>query len=85
MYKANSYAKRLGAIGGRLLTYEEANSLKDSYKDIIIVQYAYWLASAHNISYVNYVSPRSVSDSNAAIYNYGTGVRPVIEISKSAI
>lgn len=49
VYKANSYAKSLGAIGGRLLTYEEANSLKDSYKDIIYVTYGeskyYWLGS----------------------------------------
>lgn len=49
VYKANNYAKSLGAIGGRLLTYEEANSLRDSYKDIIFVTYGnskyYWLGS----------------------------------------
>lgn len=51
VYKANKYAKSLGAIGGRLLTYEEANSLKDSYRDIIFVTYGmykgYWLGSAY--------------------------------------
>ena len=52
VYKANSYGKSLGAISGRLLTYEEANSLKDSYSDIIFVTYGaskfYWLGSAGN-------------------------------------
>ena len=50
VYKANNYAKSLGAIGGRLLTYEEATSLHSSYKDIINVTYGnskyYWLGSA---------------------------------------
>ena len=86
VYKANNYAKSLGAIGGRLLTYEEANSLKDSYRDIIFVKYGksknYWLGSAVNTGRVWIV------DGN---YGYLTGnggrggVRPVIEISKSAI
>ena len=49
VYKANNYAKSLGAIGGRLLTYEEANSLKNSYKNIIFgygKSTYYWLGSA---------------------------------------
>lgn len=56
VYKANSYAKSLGAIGGRLLTYEEADSLKDSYKDIIYVtdgkSRRYWIGSANGSGYV---------------------------------
>ena len=49
VYKANNYAKSLGAIGGRLLTYEEANSLKNSYKNIIFGygnSTYYWIGSA---------------------------------------
>jgi len=50
VYKANNYAKSLGAIGGRLLTYGEVYNLKDSYSDIIYVTYGaskyYWLGSA---------------------------------------
>ena len=56
VYKANSYAKSLGAISGRLLTYEEANSLKDSYSDIIFVTYGaskfYWLGSTDDANCV---------------------------------
>lgn len=39
VYKANIYAKIKGAIGGRLLTYEEVMNLQGSYKDIIFVTY----------------------------------------------
>mgnify|MGYP004579433067 FL=1 len=92
VYKANNYAKSLGAIGGRLLTYEEANNLKDSYSNIIYVTYGkstyYWLGSAQGDapysvwgmdsgSYELYDDPFDSSD----LY----GVRPVIEIYKSEI
>lgn len=90
VYKANNYAKSLGAIGGRLLTYEEAKNLKDSYSDIIYVTYGeskyYWLGSVHNTFYVwgmngsdGRLNYSAYSDSNSY------GVRPVIEIYKSAI
>ena len=90
VYKANNYAKSLGAIGGRLLTYEEANSLKDSYRDIIFVTYgkskSYWLGSAGNANVVWFVNGNigDLRDSYFSNSN-GFGVRPVIEISKSAI
>ena len=90
VYKANSYAKSLGATSGRLLTYEEANSLKDSYSDIIFVTYGaskfYWLGSAYNASNVWYVNGRhsGLSSSDFGITS-GYGVRPVIEISKDLI
>ena len=87
VYKANNYAKSLGAIGGRLLTYEEAIILKNSYKDIITVTYGkskyYWLGSAYNTNYVWRVYGNSLYRSNFSDSN--CGVRPVIEISKSAI
>ena len=90
VYKSNNYAKSLGAIGGRLLTYEEANNLKDSYSDIIYVTYGkskfYWLGSAddaNNVWNVNgsYGYLRGLSFS----YSIYCGVRPVIEIYKSGI
>ena len=90
VYKANKYAKSLGAIGGRLLTYEEANSLKDSYKDIIYVTYGksrkYWLGSAYytGIGVVWNVNGDSLVG-NYFIAGDRAGVRPVIEISKSEI
>ena len=90
VYKANSYAKSLGAIGGRLLTYEEADSLVYSYKNIIYVTYGkpvfYWLATAYDTSNVWYVGPGYMTRCG---FGYSRsdyhGVRPVIEILKSAI
>lgn len=90
VYKANSYAKSLGAIGGRLLTYEEAKSLKDSYKDIIFVTYGksqyYWLGSARDFRTVWHVNGYD-RYLDYYLFNLGSvcGVRPVIEISKSEI
>ena len=90
VYKANMYAKILGAIGGRLLTYEEANSLKDSYRDIIFVTYGksknYWLGSEFGTRVVGCVrGDNDFLGSNTFDSSSYGGVRPVIEISKSAI
>lgn len=91
VYRANKYAtEELGAESGRLLTYEEANALKDSIPDIIWVTYGnskyYWLGSALDAYYVwrvhgnyRYFSYDYYADSTAG------GVRPVIKISKSKI
>lgn len=90
VYKANNYAKSLGAIGGRLLTYEEVKNLKDSYSDIIYVTYGkskyYWLGSAGSVSNVWDVHG-SYGDLSRDYFGYsnGCGVRPVIEIYKSEI
>lgn len=87
VYKANNYAKSLGAIGGRLLTYEEAHSLENSYRDIIFVTYGnskfYWLGSAYNANGMWVVSRHGLTGDFFGNGSYG--VRPVIEISKSAI
>ena len=91
VYKANKYAtEELGAESGRLLTYEEANALKDSIPDIIWVTYGkskyYWLGSAVDPGHV-----WRVYGGDSAFFSddyYGSdkcGVRPVIEISKSLI
>ena len=102
VYKANNYAKSLGAIGGRLLTYEEADSLKNSYNDIIFITYGkypyYWLGCAYDtdnvwcvfgdVGYLNgtgYFGNLDYNDFYNFSYSYNYGVRPVIEISKSAI
>lgn len=94
VYKANNYAKNLGAIGGRLLTYEEANSLKDSYKDIIFGTYSskykcYWLGSTNSAGNVFHVvgstSEFSTIPFSGNRFGQTGGVRPVIEVSKSAI
>ena len=90
VYKANSYAKSLGATSGRLLTYEEANSLKDSYSDIIFVTYGaskfYWLGSANNSNSVWVVYGDRSDLINIDFSNtIRCGVRPVIEISKDLI
>ncbi|MBD8924141.1 hypothetical protein EGR52_12230 [bacterium] len=88
VYKANNYAKSLGAIGGRLLTYEETNNLKDSYSDIIYVTYGeskyYWLGSAYQTNNV-WCMIGDTFDYNSCESDYSCGVRPVIEIYKSAI
>ena len=90
VYKANNYAKSLGAKSGRLLTYEEANILKDSYSDIIFVTYGnskyYWLGSVYNSKTV-WKADGNSNNLSGTTYNRTTncGVRPVIEISKSAI
>lgn len=90
VYKANKYAESLGAIGGRLLTYEEADSLADSYRNIIYVTYGksqyYWLGSAEYTSSVWYMNGDSEDfDSDGFDRSRIAGVRPVIEILKSEI
>ena len=90
VYKANNYAKSLGAIGGRLLTYEEANNLKDSYSDIIYVTYGksnyYWLGSTSR-TYNVFIVNGDYEDLNVENFDSSSycGVRPVIEIYKSEI
>ena len=90
MYKANTYAKSLGAIGGRLLTYEEANNLKDSYSEIIYgtdeATKNYWLGSVDNTERVWGVQGDFGELYSAFIDSDDFyGVRPVIEIYKSEI
>lgn len=90
VYKANNYAKSLGAIGGRLLTYGEVYNLKDSYSDIIYVTYGaskyYWLGSAFD-TYSVWVVDGSDDTLYSGYFSDSSfyGVRPVIEIYKSEI
>lgn len=90
VYKANNYAKSLGAIGGRLLTYGEVYNLKDSYSDIIYVTYGaskyYWLGSASG-TYLVWGVYGNYGDLSSIVFDDGhyCGVRPVIEIYKSEI
>jgi len=88
MDKAQKYARAVGGSGaeGRLLTYEEADSLRGSYPTMIYSQ-NYWLGSASENS--NYVW-RVYGDYSYFNYIYCNvpstfGCRPVIIVSKSSV
>ena len=87
--KAKTYGKTLGAEG-RLMTYEEAVSLRTNYSKNLYGRneggLEYWLSSAYNEDRVTIV------DGNLGILGAGTfnvvhfgGIRPVIKVSKSLI
>ncbi len=87
---AEAYGESLD-VTGRLMTYEEANVLKDVNSTILYGKYEtgkflnYWLGSASDRSVVDYVSDGR--ELGASFYgddgNYG--VRPVVEVSASSI
>ena len=87
VYKANNYAKSLGAISGRLLTWEEWRGNLTTH-DVMSMTYAkcpnYWLCSAYETGEVYGITGNSA---NPFEYTLGgrLGIRPVIEISKSLI
>ena len=94
VYYARKYAEQItgNEEDGRLMTHDEANTLKASYSSMIYGTETtagylnYWLGSA---GYTNRVW--SVFGGSSDFYNYYydvsgiCGVRPVIEISKSLI
>ena len=90
MDKAQKYARAVGGSGaeGRLLTYEEADSLRGSYPTMIYSQ-NYWLGSAYENNY--YLGVWSVYGDYwyfGSDYYHGTsafGCRPVIIVSKSLV
>ena len=101
IYKAKAYATSKGGTNGRLLTYEEADSLKTSYGDMIwgtanrqgegssnYLLY-YWLSSAVEGSdsgvWIVYGLNRDFSDISDYYRNFDIGVRPVITVSKSLV
>ena len=85
-YYVEGYVNRLKSLGapnnitGRLLTYEEANSLSSTIKG----NWSYWFGSANIRSSVRNVSGGSVS-SDAFWNDSYRGVRPVIVVSTSEI
>ena len=100
IYKAKAYATSKGGTNGRLLTYEEADSLKTSYGDMIWGKanqqgegssnyyLYYWLSSAYEsgVNFVWYVSgDYDYYDYNGNRYDSRVGVRPVITVSKSLV
>jgi len=96
VYKAMEYGEKMGAgANGRLMTYEEALQLSESEDENIIKilygaypkgPYFYWLGSAYNTDYVWYVyASNHYAFYSDPYYDDFVGVRPVIEISKSAI
>lgn len=100
IYKAKAYATSKGGTNGRLLTYEEADSLKTSYSDMILGKanqqgegsseyyLDYWLSSADEdlVTRVWGVIG-SRGDFFFDLYRHGDlfGVRPVITVSKSLV
>ena len=75
--------KGLGApnnIEGRLLTYEEANTLSGTVKG----NWSYWLGSVSNYYGVRHVYGGSIINSSFWIDSY-IGVRPVIVVSTSEV
>ena len=85
-YYVEGYVNRLKSLGapnnitGRLLTYEEANSLSSTIKG----NWSYWLGSASHRSRVWDVFGGSMHGDN--FWNDGSyGVRPVIVVSTSEI
>ena len=88
---ARKYGESLGTTG-RLMTYEEANTLKTTNSEILYGNkdgkiLSYWLGSVYNSG--NVWSVNSTSSSLAAtifaLGNQGGGIRPVIEVSISSI
>ena len=83
-YYVEGYVNRLKSLGapnnitGRLLTYEEANSLSSTIKGT----FSYWLGSAYYQGSVRSVNGGSMSSYNFWNDNSG-GVRPVIVVSTS--
>ncbi|MBR1884154.1 MAG: hypothetical protein IJ809_04360 [Clostridia bacterium] len=100
MGKVDTYATTKGAISGRLLTYDEANSLKDSYPDMIW-GYGNTAQRYNNHGYEEYwLSTISTSNKESLMvcrgrsfqfetYRYGVSsnfsVRPVITVYKSQV
>lgn len=94
--KAKSYGRSKGAVSSRLLSYEEANSLKskkDSNTKIDAMfrgtangRLRYWLGSAHNPYHVWYVHG-IYGALGYDLFSSGLdrGVRPVITVLKSNI
>ena len=100
IYKAKAYATSKGGTNGRLLTYEEADSLKTSYGDMIwgtanrqgegSSEYYlyYWLSSAiENDGRGVWFVGGGFSHFGSSDYGNDShiGVRPVITVSKSLV
>jgi len=92
--KAKSYGESKGGIG-RLLTYEEANNLKDKIETIIFGTYSstgsldYYLGTAHdyqNVFHVFYDDTFGGQVDDYVYFGYGqSAIRPVITILKTNI
>ena len=97
--KAREYAKSLGGSNGRLLTYEEADTLKPNYPDMIgghgnkqsedgVKYLNYYLSSVRYYTRERVFTFRGEGEYGGDVCSYADsnyGVRPVITISKSLI
>ena len=85
-YYAEEYVNRLGINGtGRLLTYEEEQSLASSNNGIVFNGTSYWLGSANLNDRVWSVNSVGVVFSYYFSYGNSSGVRPVIVVNTSDI
>ena len=89
MDKAQKYARAVGGqrAEGRLLTYEEADSLRGSYPTMIYSQ-NYWLGSAYEL----YDNDVWIVGGGSSVFDYNYfgnasyfGCRPVITVTKSLV
>ena len=89
--EAQAYGSNLFGVPGRLMTYEEAKKLQTDYSDILYGKYTekgylmYWLASAKSDDSVWYVTGKLRVLNAHDIIGGGSGIRPVIKVSKSLI
>ena len=89
--KAIVYGNKLCEKEGRLMTYEEAEKLKDDYSKILFENYEviYWLSTASRAGVetgVWYVSGEIQSITvDLSVTRNDCGVRPVIEVPRSSI
>ena len=85
-YYVEEYVNRLGINGtGRLLTYEEEQSLASSNNGIVFNGTNYWLGSASHYSGVWLVSSDGRVGYGIFVHGSAVGVRPVIVVSTSDI
>ena len=95
--KARDYAKALGAIEGRLITYEEVDSLREDYPVMIgghdnnppnetgDKYLNYYTASVRSFNIYKVYMVRGHSTPTIEVDSALYGVRPIITISKSLI
>ncbi len=85
-YYVEEYINRLGIDGtGRILTYEEEQSLKSSNNSVVFNGSSYWLGSAGDDDTVWYVDSGDYLSYHRFAGGDNNGVRPVIIVSTSDI
>ena len=85
-YYVERYVNRLGISGiGRLLTYEEAQSLASTNNSIIYNGTTYWLGSVNDNFYAFIIRSNNTISYDGYMAFYVACVRPVIVVNTSDI